>query len=217
MFDVIHRKHNHLCSRDGEEHAARDTGRYGWIIKMNAAWAYIIVGGVLIVTGGIMAGYGWHIMPNSESSKIDPNPVAIQKPTSIPLIDLELERVKGDPDFAQFKIQFAYDIFLQNKSNVPISHIQVSRLVDPQKNRQKIAIHPNAQGKIAPFHKKINVLAPGERKKIYREHSSSYEFSRFSITYKDEYGKRYHCVLEGDRDGVYLKSNYETFISKNKE
>lgn len=128
---------------------------------MNTAWIYIIVGGALIVTGGIMAGYGWHIMPNSESSKIAPNPVAVQKPTSIPLIDLELERVKGPKDFATFKIQFAYDIFLQNKSNVPISHIQVSRSVDHQKNRQKIAVHHNAQTKIAPFHKKINVLAPG--------------------------------------------------------
>lgn len=180
------------------------------------AWSYIIVGGAFIVVGSIMAGYGWHIMPKSESPKPEPNPIIVQKPSAIPLIDLEFARVKADPEFAQFKMQFAYDIFLQNKSSVPISHIQVYRSVNPQKNRQKIAIHPNAQGKVGPFHKKINVLAPGERKKIYTEDSSSYEYSKFSITYKDEYGKRYRCIFEGDRDGVYLKSNYEILPSKNK-
>jgi len=34
-----------------------------------SAWAYIIVGGILIVIGGIMAGYGWHIMPK-ENEKV---------------------------------------------------------------------------------------------------------------------------------------------------
>lgn len=155
-------------------------------------------------------------MPKSASLKAVPNPITEQKSSTIPLIDLELSRVKADPEFAQFKIQFAYDIFLQNKSNVPISHIHILRTVIPNKNRQKIAIHHNTQGKLRSFQKRINVLAPGERKKIYREHSSSYEYTKFTITYKDEYGKLYKCFFEGDRDGVYLKSNYEVVAIKNK-
>jgi hypothetical protein len=31
-------------------------------IKMNA-WSWIIVGGTIMTLGGIMVGYGWHIMP----------------------------------------------------------------------------------------------------------------------------------------------------------
>jgi hypothetical protein len=155
-------------------------------------------------------------MPKSADSKLAPNHIVAQKPSIIPLIDLELERVKADPEFAQFKIQFAYDIFLHNKSSVSISHINLSRTVIPNKNRQKIALHQNAQGKLRPFHKKINVLAPGEKEKIYREHSSSYEYARFSIIYRDEYGKLYKCIFEGDRDGVYLKSNRRVVPTKNK-
>lgn len=37
-----------------------------------SAWAYILLGGILIVIGGIMAGYGWHIMPK-ENKKIPEN------------------------------------------------------------------------------------------------------------------------------------------------
>jgi hypothetical protein len=31
-------------------------------IKMNA-WSWIIVGGIIVAVGGVMVGYGWHIMP----------------------------------------------------------------------------------------------------------------------------------------------------------
>ncbi len=180
------------------------------------AWSYIIVGGVLIVGGGILAGYGWHIMPKSASLETDPTPITAQKLNSIPLIDLELSRVKADPEFAQFEIQFAYDIFIHNKSNVPISHIRTARTVISNKNRQKIAVHQKPQRNLRHFQRSINVLAPGERKQIYREHSSSYEYTRFTITYKDENGKVYKCIFEGDRDGVYLKNDPEIVDTKNK-
>ncbi len=32
------------------------------------AWAYIIIGGLLILLGGVLAGYGWHIMPNKSEN-----------------------------------------------------------------------------------------------------------------------------------------------------
>jgi hypothetical protein len=35
--------------------------------------------------------------------------------TGIPLVDIELTRVKAPPEFAQFEIQFAYDIVLHNR------------------------------------------------------------------------------------------------------
>lgn len=178
------------------------------------AWSYIIIGGCLILIGGIAASYGWHIMPKSETARPIAAPIATQKPNAMPLIDLEFERVKADPNFPQHQIQFAYDIIVHNKSSVSISRIHVYRYVIPNKNKQKIAVHGRAQGKIGHFHKEINVLVPGEKKKIYRERSTSYEYVKFDIKYNDEYGKRYHCIFEGDRDGVFIKSNKEIIPNK---
>ncbi len=31
------------------------------------AWIYIISGGILILVGGVLAGYDWHIMPRQGS------------------------------------------------------------------------------------------------------------------------------------------------------
>ncbi len=32
-----------------------------------SAWVWVIIGGILMVTGGAMVGYGWHIMPAKDS------------------------------------------------------------------------------------------------------------------------------------------------------
>jgi hypothetical protein len=93
---------------------------------------------------------------------------------------------------------------LHNKSSVAISNIRVSRIIIPDKNRQKIAVHPSPQQKLTPFQKSINVLGPAESGKIYREHSSSYEFMRLDVTYKDQYDKLCRCTFEGDRDALRL-------------
>jgi hypothetical protein len=129
--------------------------------------------------------------------------------TAVPLVDIELTRVKASPEVGQFKIQFAYDIVLHNKSSVAISNVHVVRIIIPDKNRQKIAVHQSAHQKLKPFQKSINVLGPAESGKIYREHSSSYEFMRFNVTYKDQYDKLFRCTFDGDRDGLRL-TNKET-------
>jgi hypothetical protein len=155
-------------------------------------WYFITAGAVLVTVGGILVSYGWHILPkpadvNTAQNNIVINQktsipltvqsnIAINQKTIIPLVDLKLARVKASPEFAQFEVQFAYDIILHNKSNTPISDIRTTRLIIPGKNRQKIAIHQSMQGKLRPFQKAINVLAPNESKNIYREHSSSYEY-----------------------------------------
>jgi hypothetical protein len=140
---------------------------------------------------------------------------AIQE-TSFHLVDTQLTRVKASPEFAQFEIQFAYDIVPHNKSRVAISNIHVARIIVPDKNRQKIAVHQSPQQKLKPFQKTINVLGPAESGEIYREHSPSYEFMRLSVTYKDQYDKSFQCTFEGDRDGLRL-TNKETLGQINAE
>lgn len=130
------------------------------------------------------------------------------KPTTqdagIPLVDIQLSRVMASPEFAQFEIQFAYDIVLHNKSNATISNINIVRTIIPDRNRQKIAVHQSALQKLKSFQKTINVLSPAESSKIYREHSPSYEFMRVNVTYEDQYDKLFRCAFEGGRDGVRL-------------
>ena len=122
----------------------------------------------------------------------------------IPLVDIQLSRVTASPEFAQFEIQFAYDIVLHNKSNAAISNINIVRTIISDKNRQKIAVHQPTLQKLQSFQKAINVLGPEERSKIYREHSPSYEFMRINVMYEDQYDKLFRCTFEGDRDGMRL-------------
>ena len=167
-------------------------------------WVFIIVGAAFVGIGGILAAYGWHILPKPVNLEKPPIIITATQETGVPLVDIELARVKASPEFAQFEIQFAYDIVLHNKSSAAISNIHVVRTIIPDKNRQKILVHQSAQQKLKPFQKTINVLGPAESGKIYREHSPSYEFMQLTVTYKDQYDKLFRCTFEGDRDGLRL-------------
>jgi hypothetical protein len=124
--------------------------------------------------------------------------------TTIPLVDIELVSVKPSSAFAQFEIQFAYDIVLHNKSSAAISDIHVVRTIIPDNNKQKMLVRQPSQQKLIPFQKTINVLGPAESGNLYREHLPSYEFMRMNVTYKDQYDKLFRCTFEGDRDGLHL-------------
>jgi hypothetical protein len=126
------------------------------------------------------------------------------QPTPVPLVDIELIRVQPSPAFAHFEIQFAYDIVLHNKSGVAISNIHVVRTIIPDKNKQKMLVRQSPNQKLTPFQKTINVLGPAESGNLYRENSTSYEFMRLNVTYKDQYDKLFQCIFEGDRDGLRL-------------
>jgi hypothetical protein len=167
-------------------------------------WVLIIIGATLVGVGGIMAAYGWHILPKPAGLEVPHSIVTATQETGIPLVDIEFVRVKASPEFAQFEIQFAYDIILHNKSNAAISNIHVLRTIIPDKNMQKMAVHQPAQLKLKPFQKTINALGPAESTKIYREHSSSYEFIRLTVTYNNQYDKAFRSTFEGDRDGLCL-------------
>jgi hypothetical protein len=122
-----------------------------------------------------------------------------------PLVDIKFVLVKSEPPFEHLEVQFAYDIFLYNKSSVTLSKIIISRKIDPEKNKQKIAVRQRSQTKLTFFDKQINVLSPGEGVKIYREHSASDEYMIITIVYQDEYERHFRCVFEGDRDSLLLK------------
>jgi hypothetical protein len=171
--------------------------------KMNG-WVFIVAGSAFIGVGGILAAYGWHILPKPARLEKPPITITATQETGVPLVDIELARVKASPQFAQFEIQFAYDIVLHNKSTAAISNIHVVRTIIPDKNSQKMAVHESAQQKLKSFQKTINVLGPAESAKIYREHSTSYEFMHLTVTYKDQYDKSFRCTFEGDRDGLRL-------------
>jgi hypothetical protein len=126
----------------------------------------------------------------------------------VPLVDLELVRVQATQDFAQFPVQFAYDIFLHNKSNVPICNIEIMRVLDRDKNKQKIAVHNQSHSNLSPFQRHFNVIGPGEILKVHREHSPSYEYMVVTITYQDASDNRFKSVFEGDRDSLRLKTKF---------
>jgi len=167
-------------------------------------WIFIIFGAAFVGVGGILAAYGWHILPKPASLEKPPVIIAATQGTGFPIVDIELARVKASPEFAQFEIQFAYDIVLHNKSSAAISNIRIVRSIVPDKNRQKILVHQTVQQKLKPFQKTINVIGPAEAGKIYREHSHSYEFMHLTVTYKDQYDRLFKCTFEGDRDGLHL-------------
>jgi len=169
-------------------------------------WVFILLGAAFVGVGSILATYGWHILPKPASLEKPPVIIASTQEAGFPIVDIELARVKASPEFAQFEVQFAYDIFLHNKSSAAISNIRVVRTIIPDKNRQKMLVHQTAQQKLKPFQKTINVLGPDESNKIYREHSPSYEFMHLTIIYKDQHDKLFQCTFEGDREGLRLTS-----------
>jgi hypothetical protein len=129
--------------------------------------------------------------------------------TQFPLVDIEFVRVKAEPPFEQFKVGFAYDIFLHNKSNTVLSGISIIRMIDLEKNRQKIMGQAGSPLKLRPFDKRINVLSPNERKLLYREMSESYEYMIVRVVYDSDSGNKFQCVFEGDRDGLILKNKQQ--------
>lgn len=179
-------------------------------------WVFIVVGAAFVSVGGILATYGWHILPKPASLEKPPIIISATQDTGVPLVDIELARVKASTEFAQFEIQFTYDIVLHNKSSAAISNIQIVRTIIPDKNRQKILVHQPVQQKLKPFQKIINVLGPAESSKIYREHSPSYEFMYLIVTYKDQYDKLFRCTFDGDRDGLRLTNKEILGQTKNR-
>lgn len=145
-------------------------------------------------------------------------PVVVRKPDSVsekkqdfvPLIDIELLTTMRDEH------NFAYEIIVHNKSNVPISGIVILRRV-LAKRTQKMAVHQEPRIKLKSQSWKINALKAGESKKIHTERSESYQQATFDITYLDEYHNRYIAGFVGDRDGLSLKKSYKHEKEKKKK
>lgn len=124
--------------------------------------------------------------------------------TPTPLLDIELARVKPSPPFEHLKPDFAYDMILHNKSDVPIHNIVIRMDVLANKNRQKLAVTGTSARNLKPFAPGINVLGAGESKVFHREHSPSYGYMKLTVTYWNN-KVWYRCDFEGDRNGINLK------------
>jgi len=122
----------------------------------------------------------------------------IIRESRFPFIDIELVHATAN--------EYAYDVYVHNKSDVALTNISISRAINPEKNRQKMALR-NGMSKLRPFQKQLSVLAAGEKKKIYREHIPSWEYMVFIVHYRDDSNKQYRCVFEGDHDGLRLTDN----------
>ncbi len=127
------------------------------------------------------------------------------KSSLLPVLDVEFEKVKADPEMAQSKIQFAYDIFIENKGNGPAFNVLIQRLIIPGENKQKLALRKTTAGKLKPLSERIHMIGRGERVKIHREHSDSYEYVRITVSYRDHFRDLHKSIFEGDRDGLKLK------------
>jgi hypothetical protein len=161
---------------------------------------------VLIITAVFVIKY-WAETQEMKDQMVRQNQISVQsiQASNMPLIDLQLEVIKSDPQLAHAQIQFGYDMVLLNKGNGPAFNIIVQRFTDPEKNRQKLAIHGPPKTKLRTFVKKASILGKGERLKIYREQSESYEYMRLVVSYRDYFRERHQIVFEGDRDGIELK------------
>jgi len=173
-------------------------------------WAIVFAG---MIVGGIAAGLAWQHTSKHTSPAIikdDPKPdieseniknftetdkpkLDVPQEKHFPFIDIELEEVN----------EYSYDIFVHNKSNVALSQIVISRMVNPEKNKQKIAVRGDTP-KLRSLQKTISVLASGEKKKIHREHIPSWEYAIFIVHYRDDTDKQYRCIFEGDKSGLRL-------------
>ena len=160
----------------------------------------------LIITAVFIIFY-WAETQEMKNEMITQNKINSQaiKSSLLPVIDVQFEKVKSLPEMAQFPIQFAYDIYLENKGNGPAFNVRIQRLVVPNKNRQKTALKQTSRGKLEQFTKKIPMIGRGERVKIHREHSDSYEYVQIKISYRDHFRDLHKSAFGGDRDGLELE------------
>lgn len=160
----------------------------------------------LIITAVFVIKY-WEETQEMKNEMITQNKISSQslKSSLLPVIDVQFEQVQADPEMAQYPVEFAYDIFLENKGNGPAFNVFVQRLIIPNKNRQKIAVRQGSRGKLGQFTKKIKMIGRGEKVKIYREQSDSYEYVRIKVSYRDHFRDLHKISFEGDRDGLELK------------
>lgn len=161
---------------------------------------------VLLITAIFIILY-WGETQDMKNEMITQNELNSQaiKSSLLPVIDVQFEKVKPDHEMAQFSIQFAYDIILENKGNGPAFNVFVQRLIVPGENRQKMAVRQTSRGKLSQFSKKIHMIGRGERVKIHRENSDSYEYVRIKVSYRDHFRDFHKSTFEGDRDGLDLK------------
>lgn len=106
---------------------------------------------------------------------------------------------------AQYPVQFAYDIFIENKGNGPAFNVFVRRLILTNNNKQKMAVRQTSRGKLEQFTKRYKMIGRGEKVQIHREQSDSYEYVRIEVSYKDHFSGFHKTAFEGDRDGLELK------------
>ncbi|MFH1933454.1 MAG: hypothetical protein ABIN18_17910 [Pseudomonadota bacterium] len=160
----------------------------------------------LIVTAYFVIKY-WEETQEMKNEMITQNKISSQslKSSLLPVIDVYFERVKSAPEMAQFEVQFAYDIFLENKGNAPAFDVLVQRLIVPGENKQKRAIRHTSRGKLSQFNKTVHMIGRGEKVNIHREQSDSYEYVRIKVSYWDHFRDLHKSTFEGDRDGLILK------------
>jgi len=117
------------------------------------------------------------------------------KSSLLPALDVKLEKpISG----------FTYDLFVENKGNGPAFNIIVRRLTLPNENQQKLAIHSTTKGKLQQFSETVPMIGRGEKVKVHREHSDSYEGFKIEVLYRDHFGEIHKSVLKGDKDGLRL-------------
>lgn len=160
----------------------------------------------LIVTAYVVITY-WKETQAMKGEMITQNRISSQslKSSLLPVLCVQLETVKADPDLSQSKIQFAYDIFVKNIGNGPAFNVFVQRSIIPDENKQKLATRATPRHKLEQFSKTIPMIGRGESTKIHREDSDSYEYVRIKVSYKDHFRDLHKCIFEGDRDGLKLK------------
>ena len=180
-------------------------------ISLYPAWVKGIVAFWIVVTA-VMIICLIFARPSSKEPVVvrEPDSVSKKKQDFVPLVDIEFFTTMKDEH------NFAYEIIVHNKSNVPISNITILRRVLAKRN-QKMAIHPEPQIKLKSQSWKINALRAGESETIHTERSESYQQATFDITYLDEYHKRYIAGFVGDRDGLTLKKSYPHEKEKKKK
>ena len=137
-------------------------------------WVKLIICGWIVLTAVLAICLLFARPPSKDEPLAERKDVSEQKQDFVPLIDIELLTTMKDEH------NFAYEIIVHNKSNVPISHITVLRRV-LSKRTPKMAFHP-AKTKLKFLKWTINALKAGESKEIHTERSESYQQATFDIT-----------------------------------